>query len=72
VPAARPVPGRRTRLDQQVFRLSARLDARTPSRGCPQWPVVRGLADYGGGPATDLHRLPSRSPAQARRRTGRV
>src|SRR5436309_1915336 len=50
VPAARPVPGRRTRLDGQVFRLSARLDARTPSRGRPQWPRVRGLADYGGGP----------------------
>jgi hypothetical protein len=58
------------KLGRQVFWLTAPDDPRRPSHaGNPtQWPMsFKGLADYSGGPATDLHRFPYCPPNLVRR-----
>jgi hypothetical protein len=50
-------------LDGQVFWLTARDDPGRPSRLVAVACVPRDLADYSGGPATDLHRLPYYPPS---------
>ena len=51
------------KLDGQVFWLKARDDPGRPSRLRAVACVPGDLADYSGGPATDLHRLPYSPPA---------
>src|SRR5262249_15819462 len=55
-------PKHRTRLDGQVFWLTARDDTQAAFpryNAVASWPGA--LADHSGGPATDSHRLPSLS-----------
>jgi len=66
VPTARPVPGLRTIFGRQVFRLTAQATpGRLPTVARSGF-IVRGLTDHGGGPTTDLHRLPSVSFTSSR------
>jgi hypothetical protein len=51
------------KLDGQVFWLTARDDPERPSRLVAVARSLGDLADYSGGPATDLHRLPYSPPA---------
>lgn len=50
------------KLDGQVFWLTAPGGSRTPSRLAAVAWLSGDLADYSGGPATDLHRLPYYPP----------